>query len=160
MFEGEGAARRAVKLVGTMVDITDARRAEEDLREARDRSEAANRAKDQFLAVLSHELRTPLSPVFMMVSSLEGDPEIPQRVREQLSMIRRTGYCVSLGERLEGAVGVAAPILDHSSLAIGSVQLTIPRHRFDKAMLPLLVPAVVDTAARINAAAQSLPGSR
>jgi len=59
------------------------------LEKARNNAEAANRTKDQFLAVLSHELRTPLSPVFMMVSSLESDPEIPQRVREQLSMIRR-----------------------------------------------------------------------
>ena len=81
----------------------------------------------------------------------------PATLRDQLSMIRRAGYCVSFGERLEGAVGVAAPILDDSSLAIGSVQLTIPQHRFDKGMLPVLAPAVIDAAAQISAAAQSLP---
>ncbi len=77
-------------------------------------------------------------------------------LREQLEAIRRTGLCVSYGERLEGAVGIAAPILNHSAVAVGSVQLTVPRLRFDKAKLPSFSPAVIETAARISAAAQSL----
>jgi IclR family acetate operon transcriptional repressor len=78
-------------------------------------------------------------------------------LREQLTAIRRAGHCVSYGERLEGAVGIAAPILDHASLAIGSVQLTVPKVRFDRSRLPSLVPAVMETAAHISAAAHALP---
>jgi signal transduction histidine kinase/CheY-like chemotaxis protein len=51
--------------------------------------EAANHAKDQFLAMLSHELRTPLTPVLAAAGSLEHDERIPIDVREDLQMIRR-----------------------------------------------------------------------
>jgi signal transduction histidine kinase/ActR/RegA family two-component response regulator len=51
--------------------------------------EAANRAKDQFLAALSHELRTPLTPVLAAAGALETDPRLPEDVRRDLLMIRR-----------------------------------------------------------------------
>lgn len=59
--------------------------------------EAANQAKDQFLAMLSHELRTPLTPVLAAVGVLEHDARIPEDVRQDISMIRRN---VSIQSRL------------------------------------------------------------
>ena len=62
----------------------------ESLHAARRRAEAANRAKDHFLAVLSHELRTPLTPVLVDVT---GDARRPGDARRRsgplLEMIRR-----------------------------------------------------------------------
>ncbi len=52
-------------------------------------AEAANQAKDHFLATLSHELRTPLTPVLAMVSGFEKDERLPEDVRGHLTMMRR-----------------------------------------------------------------------
>jgi signal transduction histidine kinase len=62
-------------------------RAEQD---ARREAERANRAKDQFLAVLSHELRTPLTPVLASISAmLDGVTPVPEEFGAILEMIRR-----------------------------------------------------------------------
>lgn len=66
--------------VGAFLDITERKRTEaerEQLLEreqvAREQAEAANRIKDEFLAVLSHELRTPLNPILGWVQLLRKD---------------------------------------------------------------------------------------
>jgi signal transduction histidine kinase/ActR/RegA family two-component response regulator len=59
--------------------------------------EAANRAKDDFLAMLSHELRTPLTPVLAVAGVLASDSRLPADAREDLAMIRRN---VNLQSRL------------------------------------------------------------
>jgi PAS domain S-box-containing protein len=89
VFEGEGAERRAVRVVGTVQDITARKDAEAQLHDAKEAAETANRAKDRFLAVLSHELRTPLAPVVAAVALLEMTADMPLEAREYLAMIRR-----------------------------------------------------------------------
>jgi signal transduction histidine kinase len=63
--------------------------AQHQVREARDFAEAANRAKDHFLAVLSHELRTPLTPALTAIQTIELDPALPAEFKDAVQMIRR-----------------------------------------------------------------------
>lgn len=66
--------------LGVAIDITDLKKMEYSLREARKKAEAANKAKSEFLANMSHEIRTPLNGIvgftdLLMQSNLDSSQE-------------------------------------------------------------------------------------
>ena len=81
--------QRASRFIGTLLDITDAKNAEIALQTAKRGAEEANRAKDQFLAMLSHELRTPLTPVLMTIASLRRQTDISDELKRDLEVLQR-----------------------------------------------------------------------
>jgi signal transduction histidine kinase/ActR/RegA family two-component response regulator len=85
---------------------------EEALRNARRESEAANQAKDEFLAMLGHELRNPLSPILTALEllKLRGDGRIS---REHQIIDRQTKHLIRLVDDL----------LDVSRITRGKVEL-------------------------------------
>ena len=87
-----------------------------DARKAREAAEAANHAKDRFLAMLSHELRTPLTPVLNTVQALEDGGDLPGDLRAAIEMIRRN---VELEARL------IDDLLDLTRISKGKVQLRL-----------------------------------
>ena len=81
-FEGEGADRRAVSMIGTVLDVTERRRMIETL-------EQSDRRKDEFLAMLAHELRNPLAPIGTAAELLRLVPDDAERVAEAARIISR-----------------------------------------------------------------------
>jgi two-component system CheB/CheR fusion protein len=124
--DAQGGPRGAVHV---LVDITERKRAEMDLTAAKAAAEEANRAKDDFLAVLSHELRTPLTPVKLAVAMLLDRTDLDPAAREMLEMVRRS---VAMEARL------IDDLLDVSRIARGKIELR--KQRID-------LSAVIDRAA-------------
>jgi len=131
------------RLLASIVDVTERKRAEEALRTANTQleaknaaiqqqaeerlrriraeaaqaeAEAANEAKDRFLAMLSHELRTPLSPVLHTTTLLNEMKDVPAEVRQMLQVIRRN---VQLEARL------IDDLLDLARIRNGKLQLQL-----------------------------------
>jgi PAS domain S-box-containing protein len=92
--------------VWVQLDVTDAKQAESERERllsleqaARADAEAANRAKDEFLAMLGHELRNPLAPIVTAVELLRMRPDT--RLSKELEIIgRQVGHVIRLVEDL------------------------------------------------------------
>jgi two-component system CheB/CheR fusion protein len=112
------ASGERAHLLALVTDVTERRRSEAAVEQARDAAEAANRGKDRFLAVLSHELRTPLTPVLMTAAALAEDPGLPDEIRAQCGMIERN---VALEARL------IDDLLDLTRITRGKLELRAER---------------------------------
>ncbi|MEV1025263.1 IclR family transcriptional regulator [Streptomyces sp. NPDC050264] len=68
------------------------------------------------------------------------------RLEERLEGIRRDGYAISHGERIDGAIAIAAPVLGPANVVIGDVGITIPESRFNATSTPELTALVRESA--------------
>jgi PAS domain S-box-containing protein len=114
---------RLTHFVGVITDVTERRRAEEELTHAkeeaeaaREQSEAANVAKSQFLANMSHELRTPLNAVIMYSELLEEEAVDAgvERFVPDLEKIRAAG---------KHLLALVNGVLDLSKIEAGKMEL-------------------------------------
>ena len=101
---------------GIGYDITGMKRIEEELRQARDEAEHANRAQSQFLSRTSHELRTPLNAVIGFAQLLQMDERLDSDDQESVEEILKAGRHL---------LELINEILDISSIDSGQMALSV-----------------------------------
>lgn len=130
-------------LANVSLDVTERKRAEEELRRhhdhleelvrertealvrAKSEAEAANRAKSAFLANMSHEIRTPMNAILGFSQLMQRDPELTPQQKQHLDTISRSG---------ELLLAIINDILEMSKIEAG--RMTLNPTTFD---LPALV---------------------
>ena len=89
---------------------------------AREEAQAANRVKDEFLAVLSHELRSPLNPILGWSSLLQSKKLDAAKTAQALATIQRNAKLQS--ELIEDLLDVSRILQGKLSLNVAPVHLT------------------------------------
>jgi signal transduction histidine kinase/ActR/RegA family two-component response regulator len=124
--DSSGKPENAIAIV---LDITDRKLAEVERaallareQEARVEAEAANRIKDEFLAVLSHELRSPLNPILGWSRLLQTRKFDAAKTTEALATIERNAKLQA--ELIEDLLDVSRILRGKLSLNVAPVALT------------------------------------
>ncbi len=107
------AAGQPAYAIAVIQDISERKRLEGELRRAKELAEAANRAKDEFLANVSHEVRTPFGAILGM-TELVLDTPLTDDQRQCLKTVKSAA---------DNLLGIVNDLLDFSKIEAGKLEL-------------------------------------